>query len=807
MEESIHSDINNINKNKSELWNLSFRDLFFKYIRFLPLFILSIALCLLAAYLYLRYTVPIYSVGGTMLVKSEQAGGRGDKFEEMFVNNRTQNIQSEMEIIRSRPLMQRVVDSLDLRFSYLAKGKIKTVNVYKQGPFVVRALKIADSSASFTFKVKFLNENEFRIIDKEGTFRFGQEVVTPYGSFVFLKTTIPPASNEYIITWQPSVVVAGGLAGSIIVNPKTPGTGILSIGMRTANSQMGADIINKLMELYADYSIEQKKQSSDQIVKFIDDRLEEYGKKLDSVQRMLLDYQTRNNLIDAETQLGNYFEIIGDADKTSNEQVLKLNFASDIDDYLADKKNEYKEVPVVPSSLGLEDATLNDLVGAYNKAQLERQQLLDANVPVANPVVKEVTGQIEQLRVSIRENLKNIKSSVNTIIGRFRQRGNISEAQLKAMPEKIKELAEIKRQVEISQDLFKYLQEKKEETAISRASTISNSSIIDRAYPSSVPVKPNRRAIQIMAILVGLGLPALFIFIGEVLNDKVSTRFDIEKLTAAPILGEIGHSYSDNVLVVNKTTRSMVAEQFRIIRSNLQYVINKKDKAVILTTSSFSGEGKSYVSTNMGAVLALAGKKTVILEFDIRKPKVLSGLGIAKGQGITNFLVGKTNDLEGLIKPVPDHENLFVLGCGPIPPNPAELLLDPRLDEMFNWLKEHFDIVLIDTAPVGMVSDAMTLSKFADCTLYLVRQGHTFKKQIALIDEFYQENKLPKVSIIINDVKVKPGYGYYGYGRYGYGYGYGYGSYYEEETPPQGFVEKALARFAIKNPFRKKKRR
>lgn len=807
MEESIHSDISNINKNKSELWNLSFRDLFFKYIRFLPLFILSIALCLLAAYLYLRYTVPIYSVGGTMLVKSEQAGGRGDKFEEMFVNNRTQNIQSEMEIIRSRPLMQRVVDSLDLRFSYEAKGKIKTVNVYKQGPFVVRALKIADSSASFTFKVKFLNENEFRIIDKEGTFRFGQEVVTPYGSFVFLKTAIPPASNEYIITWQPSVVVAGGLAGSIIVNPKTPGTGILSIGMRTANSQMGADIINKLMELYADYSIEQKKQSSDQIVKFIDDRLEEYGKKLDSVQRMLLDYQTRNNLIDAETQLGNYFEIIGDADKTSNEQVLKLNFASDIDDYLADKKNEYKEVPVVPSSLGLEDATLNELVGAYNKAQLERQQLLDANVPVANPVVKEVTGQIEQLRVSIRENLKNIKSSLTTIIGRSRQRGNISEAQLKAMPEKIKELAEIKRQVEISQDLFKYLQEKKEETAISRASTISNSSIIDRAYPSSVPVKPNRRAIQIMAILVGLGLPALFIFIGEVLNDKVSTRFDIEKLTAAPILGEIGHSYSDNVLVVNKTTRSMVAEQFRIIRSNLQYVINKKDKAVILTTSSFSGEGKSYVSTNMGAVLALAGKKTVILEFDIRKPKVLSGLGIAKGQGITNFLVGKTNDLEGLIKPVPEHENLFVLGCGPIPPNPAELLLDPRLDEMFNWLKEHFDIVLIDTAPVGMVSDAMTLSKFADCTLYLVRQGHTFKKQIALIDEFYQENKLPKVSIIINDVKVKPGYGYYGYGRYGYGYGYGYGSYYEEETPPQGFVEKALARFSIKNPFRKKKRR
>lgn len=251
----------------------------------------------------------------------------------------------------------------------------------------------------------------------------------------------------------------------------------------------------------------------------------------------------------------------------------------------------------------------------------------------------------------------------------------------------------------------------------------------------------------------------------------------------------------------------MVAEQFRIIRSNLQYVLNKKEKATILVTSSFSGEGKSYVSTNMGAVLALAGKKTVILEFDIRKPKVLSGLGVPKGPGITNFLIGKAENLNDIIRPVPEHENLFVLGCGPIPPNPSELLLDPRLDEMFDWLKQHFDIVLVDTAPVGMVSDAMTLSKYADCTLYLVRQGHTFKKQVALIDEFHKESRLPKLSIIINDVKLKPGYGYYGYGRYGYGYGYGYGSYYEEETPPHNFFERMLNKLDIRRLFRKSRKK
>jgi len=798
-------DKNTINTNKSELWNLSFRDLFFKYVRFLPLFVISVALALLAAFMYLRYAIPVYGVGGTMLIKSEQAGGRSDKFEELFVNDKAQNIQSEIEILKSKPLMQRVVRSLNLQFTYYVEGKIKTVNIYKQSPFWIEAVQITDSSRSFTTTVKYLNDNEISINGGPAT-SFGKTFQNANGIFRIQKVQGASYSKDYSVIWKPVMAAAATYAAAISILPKTPGTGILNVSMKTDNSYMGADIVNKLMEQYSNYSIEQKKLSSDQILSFIDARLEDYGQKLDSVQTMYKDYQVKNNLINSEIQTGSYFENIAESDKTTNQQTIQFNVAGMIDDYLADKRNEFGKI-VVPSSLGIEDETLNELVGAYNKAQLERQQLLEANIPVNNPAVKQATGQIEKLRVSIRENLKNIKTSVNTVINKYRQRSNISEEQLRAMPAKIIELAELKRQVETVQNLYKFLQEKKEETAISRASTISSSGIIDKAFPNNNPVSPNRKAIQIMAVLIGLGLPALFIFVGEVLNDKVSTRFDIEKLTQAPILGEIGHSYSDNTLVVSKTTRSMVAEQFRIIRSNLQYVLNKKDKAVILTTSSFSGEGKSYISTNMGAVLALAGKKTVILEFDIRKPKVLSGLGISKGPGITNFLVGKSNNLQELIKPVPGHENLFVLGCGPIPPNPAELLLDPRLDEMFAWLRANYDIVLVDTAPVGMVSDAMTLSKFADCTLYLVRQGHTFKKQVALIDEFYQENKLPKVSIIINDVKVKPGYGYYGYGRYGYGYGYGYGSYYEEETPPANFFERLLARFDIRKIFGNRKRK
>ncbi len=793
-----------VNNNRSELWNLSLRDLFYKYVRFLPLFVLSVALTLFGAYIFLRYSIPIYRVGGSLVIKSEQGGGsRSDKFEDVFINDKAQNIQNEIEILKSKPLMQRVVDSLHLQFTYYAKGKIKTVNIYNQSPFRVNVVQVTDSSRTFSLKVKFLNGSEFRINSDKQTYTFGQIFKNSNGSFSLIRSPYFVASGEHSVVWQPTLSIARAYAAALLITPKTPGTGILNISMMTTNPQMGADIVNELMEEYAVFTIEQKREASDKIITFIEDRLGVTGRELDSIRLRLLDFKEKNNLIDAEAQSGSYFNTMGESDKLINEQSLELSKAEIINDYLQDKKNEFSKVP---STLIVQDATLGGLITEYNKEQIARQQFLDAGITPDNPSVQEADAQIEKLRIRILESLKNIKSSITSSINEFRRRSQESQTQLKLMPRKVKEQLEIEQDLVARQNLYKFLQEKKEETAITRASTLSNSNVIDKAYPSGTPVKPNRKAIQILAILLGLGLPALFIFIKEVLNDKVSTRFDIERLTAAPILGEIGHSYSKSVLIVNKTTRSMVAEQFRIIRSNLQYILNKSEKSTILVTSSFSGEGKSYVTTNMGAVLALAGKKTIILEFDIRKPKLLSGLGIQKGPGITNFLVGKAN-LADLIKPVPDQENLFVLGCGPVPPNPAELLLNQKVEEMFEWLKANFDVLLVDSAPVGMVSDAMTLSKFADSTLYLVRQGHTFKKQIALIDEFYVGNKLPKISIVINDVKIKPGYGYYGYGRYGYGYGYGYGSYYEEEKPPQNLFERIFTHFDARKIFRGSKRK
>jgi capsular exopolysaccharide synthesis family protein len=796
-----------INSNKSELWNLSIKDLFYKYVRFLPMFLLSVAIALLLAFAYLRYTTRVYSATGSMLIKTEDRPGRSDKIEDIIEGgNKTQNIQNEIEVLKSKQLMQRVVQKLNLEFSYSAKGRFVVNNIYKQGPFLAEAFEIADSAHGFTLNIKFATSDEFRINNETALFKMGQLFKNEHGVFRLVKRLPAVPGSEYTVTWQPASVAAAGLAGGVKVQPKTAGTSILSINIQSTNAQLAADIINNLMIEYDSMTVEQNNHSNDQMINFISDRLKNMDKELDTLKLNFLKYKQKYKIFDVEKQSGVSFDKLTEADKAAAEQEFKLEVANDIDSYLKNKSNKYKW-DKTPSSLILDDPTLAELTAAYNKAQLDRQALVDGNAPPNNPLVKEAEGQIDKLHDKLIENLNNIRLSLAASINTLKSKSGAEQTKLQSLPFELKEYVEMERQINTKQALYTLLEGKREEAAITRASVISNSKVVDEAVVSNVPVKPNKKTIQIVAILIGLGLPALLIFVGEVLNDKINTRFDIERLTQAPILGEIGHSFADNTLIVSKTSRTMVAEQFRIIRSNLQYVVNKPDKTVILVTSSFSGEGKSFVSTNMAAVLALAGKKTIILEFDIRKPKVLSGLKMGKRPGITNYLMGKAG-IDELITPVPNYENLFVLSCGPVPPNPSELLLDTKVTELFSEIGKRFEIIVIDTAPVGMVSDALTLSKFADCTLYLVRQGHTFKKQITLIDELYRESKLPKVSIVINDVKNKPGYGYYGYGRYGYGYGYGYSSsYYDEEKPPMSTFEKIISNLNPRRWLRRFRRR
>lgn len=772
-----------IQTSKSELASLSIKDLFYKYIRFLPLFIICIALSLFVAFIYLRYATLFYSSQGTMVVQDDKASsGSNDKFEKIFESDNKKNIQNEIEYIKSRQIMSRVVKALNLNFSYHAIGKIKEVNIYKSNPFEVQPFELRDSASTFSFKVRFQNDNNFTI-NGSGPFTFGQVFKNEHGVFRLNKKIQGTMGEEYRATWNPTSSVAAALSG-IAIAPKQ-NTGILVLSFESTNPVLAADIINQVMVEYQAATIEDKNASTQGRLTFIDREKAIIEKQIDSITALQLAFMKRNRLVDPAAQSANFFTQIEQATEASRTERIKLNNAYQIENYIRNKRGD---VPV-PSSLGLDDPTLNENVSAYNQAQVQLKALRETTPP-GNAIVKQQEQVIDRLQKNILESVNNIKIAYQSAIGSLENLSGSAQSQLNLMPEKQQELIQINRQLESKLVVYNTLLEKREESAMALASTISNIKVLTEASPNYAPIKPNKRNTRLLAVFIGLLLPALFIFILELLNDKVTTRYDVEKITKATVIGEVGHAYGKNNLVVTGNNRSVVAEQFRIIRSNLQYVLNHIPKPILLVTSSFSGEGKSFISTNIGAVMAVAGKKTIILEFDIRKPKVLSHLNMTKKPGLTNFLIGKAK-LEDLPIPVEGSENLFVLPCGPVPPNPAEILLDPKLNELFDYLKANFDAVIMDTAPVGMVSDAMTLSRFADCTLYIVRQGHTYKKQVGLIDEFYTQGKLPKISIILNDVKIRSGYGYYGYGRYGYGYGYGSG-YFEEEGngAPTGLLGK-----------------
>lgn len=750
--------------------SLSIKELFYKYIRFLPFVVLSVAIALLIAYTYLRYAQPSYSSAGVIQleIKTGKSSG-GDKVEDLlYGTTKVQSLQSQLEIIKSKPLMERVVNRLELQLNYTAIGRIRSENIYKKSPFYLRIHELKDSTIGFSYHLKFSNSEQFEIAKLNVNTTVSKPFTTPYGTFSIEPLAPIASGSEFQVDWIPTKSVAAMYANALMVAPKA-GSNSLVLSLETSNPFLTADIINSAMVQYDSVTIEQNNFSTDQMIGFIDIRLDTLKKELDELQAKVIDYRVKANLVvDADAVTTNYYNNLNKSQDKLIEGQAQLLSIEMIESYLTDKNNEFKK-STAPSSLGIPDITLNSLITNYNNAQVSRQTLIESNIPVNHPSVKEADGLIEKNRIMIIESLKNLKKSVTSKIRETEKQDLLSQKELHELPEKQKELLGLERQVTTKLALYELLEKRREEASISRASTISTSKIIDEAGVSFTPSKPNKSTIRLIAIVLGILVPVAIIMLLEMLNDKINSKNDITRVSNVPILGEVGRSSMGKTLVVGKTSRTMVAEQFRTIRSNLQYVINNIQKPVIMITSSFSGEGKSFISTNLGAVLALSGKKTIILEFDIRKPMLLAGLGMIKKPGISNFIVGKA-PLETLILPVQDTDNLFVLPCGPIPPNPSELLLDTKINDIFTYLKNSFDIIIIDTAPVGIVSDALTLGKYADASLYITRQGYTYKKQINIINDLYENKKIPKMSVIVNDITSGHGYGYYGYGKYGYSY-------------------------------------
>ena len=745
---------------------------------------------LMAAYIKLRYSTPIYNVSGKLLVTTQSPySNSSEKFDDIFMMQRADKINDEIEIIKSRSIAARVVRSLGLQMQVYNKGKIRSTVVHPRDvPFNFEILNLSDSSNGFSLLVKLLPDKQFQLNEQSKKYFFNEIVKLNVVTFKITSNSRDWgvfASNEFLVSWRPAEKLAAGLSGGINVARVNDITNILNISYRTENIRLGMDIIDQYMQEYQAASLEDKRQIAARTLEFIDEQLDTVFQELGGVERQLQNFRETNKVINPESQSQLLFDELSETSKQLASHEISIKITEYLTNYLSDERNKFK---IITSSLGIDEPALLQQVTEFNRLQLERETSLRTTAP-NNPRILNLETAIDKLRVDMLETLKNVKQTHQLAVNALERKNRNADKFINSIPAQEKRLLEVTRQQNILQELYSYLLQKKLETAIASASTISSIKVVEPAMASGTPVSPNRKGMYVIAIFIGLAIPAGIIFLIEYLNDKVKTKSDIEQLTAAPILGEIGHAEEAGALVVTQNNRKFLAEQFRIIRSNLQYILPKVEKPVMLVTSSFSGEGKSFISTNLGSVLALSGKPTVILELDIRKPKIMKGLGLHERKGITNYIVGNIS-IQDIIHQVPQVENLYVIPCGPVPPNPAEMLLSDKVQELFAELRQRFDAIIVDTAPVGLVSDAITLGQHADATVYIVRHNYTLKKQVQLIDDLYRNRKLPHLSIIINDISARGGYGgYYGYGGYGYGSGYGYGYGYGMGNGANGYFD------------------
>ena len=752
----------------------SIREFILRYIHVIPWAIITISITLMIAYTKIRYTNPIYQAFGKVIMKSDgnpRNSAKG-KFADLYMmQTDNSDLDDEMELIKSSSMARLVVQSLGLQQQYYIKGSFRTTPVHtNMTPVECKILSITDSTARISLEILVLNSSSFNVVGNPTPIKFGEIFHFASGTFIINKKD-PHASTSpnknIIITWTPLDALAKSLASQIQLTASTNGSHVLTFSITHENDQIAKDIINGFLSVYEQYSLNDKRAVAKNTLEFINSQLGLASEELSGVESNLQGFREQNKVIAPEEQASVFIEKMSTGEKLMEEQGVKLKLIEYMGKYLADNKNAYRGLPVV---LGMDDASFGALVSDYNKLQLQREIALNT-MPAGNPIIKDLETAMDKQRNEMVLALSNAKESLLLGIKDYQGKSKLANAELNRVPGKQRTMLDIIRKQKIAEELYTFLLEKKLETSIGAASTISSIEILEPGFSSGIPISPNSKGIYIFAFAIGLIIPVLVFFLKEVFNDRLKNKSDLDLFSTVPVLGEVGHSDSVKSLIITTNDRRFISEQFRILRTNLQYVFLKKQASyVLLVTSSVSGEGKSFISTNMGGVMAVSGKKTVIMEFDIRKPKIMQGLGMnyKRIKGISNYLVGNAT-LQDIIQKVPDIDNLYVIPCGPIPPNPAELILNDRLSQLFEEVKNEFEMIVVDTAPVGLVSDGFVLSQYADASMYVVRHNFTFKKQIELIQMNYEKEKLPKMSLVINDVRALIGYGkYYGYVNYGY---------------------------------------
>ena len=786
---------------------INIQEILFRYLIHWPWFVGSIIICIACAWGYLRLTTPIYNVSATVLMKDEKKGGGANVSSELekigmtgFISS-SSNIDNEIEVLRSKSLAREVVSRLGLFVTYMDEDKFPKRELYRTSPVLVSLTPQEADKLPQTMKVNMVLQPtgamtaQITVGEKKYQKEFEKLPAvfpTDEGTVAFFVnndtlSSVRPESvtkERHIIAFinQP-FFVAKGYAGALSIAPTSKATSVVTVSLKNSNTQRGKDYIDKLLEVYNINANNDKNEVAQKTAEFIDERIGIISKELGSTERDLENFKRSAGITDltSEAQIA----LTGNAEyeKKRVENQTQINLVMDLQRYL-----QGTEYDVLPSNVGLQDAGVTGAIDRYNEMVAERNRLLRTSTE-SNPAIVNLNASIRAMRGNIQTTLDaTLKGLEITRADLVREASRYSR-RISDAPTQERQFVSIARQQEIKAGLYLMLLQKREENAITLAATANNAKIIDDAIADDAPVSPRSKITYLIALILGLGIPVGVIYLLELAKFKIEGRADVEKLTSAPIVGDIPLTdEKQGAIAVFENQNNLMSETFRNVRTNLQFMLGN-DKKVILVTSTVSGEGKSFISGNLAISLSLLGKKVVIVGLDIRKPGLNKVFNISKReQGITQYLANPEKNLMDLVQLSDVSKNLYILPGGTVPPNPTELLARDGLDKAIETLKKNFEYVILDTAPVGMVTDTLLIGRVADLSVYVCRADYTRKNEYTLINELIDGNKLPNLCTVINGLDLKKrkyGY-YYGYGKYGKYYGYGkrycYGYGYGEQS-------------------------
>jgi len=725
-------------------------------------------LALLIAGLFVYFSTPLYKTDASVEVSpTPKQINTQDLITQALGMTESSSIDTESEIIKSRSMIEATLNKVNFTKRYFVVKYLKKRELYNDSPIKVDIEKGKDilfeiepiDESSFILKAKSDDpDNEFEYEKKH---KYDEKIISPYFVLTIHKIGEIDLDAKYEFIWRDKVETALELQENLNVSPVSQNANILKITFSDNIPQRVANFVNELINIYINQSIKIKTQQADQTLKFIDEQLKIISKKLAESEVALEQFKKKHNLINVQFESQTIITKLNDVETQLNELILKENTIN----YIEKKIKNANSVNLISSGL-VDDPVLSDLLTQLQQLILQKNTLLIEYTPKHPDVIK-VESQIRSLIKMIKNRIYSLKQ---TILNQKRTLMKIKNQylnMLKALPQNERKLIDLTRTYQVNEKIYSYLLEKRAATAIAKASILSDNRIIDTAIVPKKPYKPKKALILAIGAILGVVLGIIFVFIKEMLNTKIKTKDDVKKLTDVPIVGSVPH-YKEKytTLKVFKSPKSSFAEAFRVIRANIKFLSNKQP-LVITVTSTVGGEGKTTTSSNLAGIYAIANKKTIVVNLDMRKPTLHTIFDVPNDIGISNVLAGDAKINQAIKKTT--YSNLDVITSGPVPPNPGELIQSKKLDEVIEYLKQNYDVIVFDTPPVGLVIDAINVLVHSDVNLYIVRLNYSKKEYLEVVNDLKYNKNIKGLGIVINDVTNKEA-----------GYGYGYGYYSEE---------------------------